>query len=115
MARPRLDQDARRDKLLGIRLSAEERARVTAAAERAGTQPGVWARQVILTAIADPNAIVAVGDEAGSVEAAERRAAMRRIAANLNQAVRHLHGGGDADLRSIVLELRDVIAREVTK
>ena len=67
------------------------------------------------TAEADPNAIVAVGDEAGSVEAAERRAAMRRIAANLNQAVRHLHGGGDADLRSIVLELRDVIAREVTK
>lgn len=115
MARPRLDQDVRRDKLLGVRLSAEERARVTTAAERAGMPPSVWARQVLLTAIANPNATVAVVDEAGSIEAAERRAALRRIGANLNQAVRHLHGGGDADLRPIVLDLRDVIAREVTR
>ncbi len=77
--------------------------------------PSVWARQVMLAAIADPNATVAGADEAGSIEAAERRAALRRIGANLNQAVRHLHGGGDADLRPIVLDLRDVIAREVTR
>ena len=113
--RPRLDQNARRDKLLGVRLSVEERTRVRVAAERAGMPPSVWARQVILAAIADPNAIVAVGDEAGSVEAAERRAALRRVGANLNQSLRHLHGGGDADLRPIVLELRDVIALEVKR
>lgn len=109
MGRPRLN--VKRDQQFGVRMTDAEALAIAAAADRRGMPPVAFIRSAALEAA---GVSVAAADSA-STEAVERRAELRRIGSNLNQAVRHLHQGREdlADLRRLVQEVRDQVALEV--
>ncbi len=50
MGRPSLPEGETKDAIFSVRLSAEERTAVEAAAERAGEKASAWARRLLLAA-----------------------------------------------------------------
>ena len=109
MARPRIEANARRSRQFGIRLTPAEARFIEAAAARAGRPPVAFIRSAALAAA---GAATRHGEPART-EAAAIRQQLRRIGANLNQAVRLAHAGDDTDLAATVNAVRDAIARRL--
>lgn len=101
-----------RDRHITVRLSADERAAVDAAAERAGLTPGSYARQVLLGAPA-PRQVRRPPVERR--ELARLLGELGKIGGNLNQLAKSVHSGvlvygGDFDaVNSSLLEVRSAI------
>ncbi len=108
MARPRIDTNARRSRQVGIRLTPAE-ARVIDAAARAGRPPVAFIRSAALAAAGAASRL----REPARTEATAIRQELRRIGANLNQALRLAHAGRDTDLATAVSAVRDVVARRL--
>lgn len=108
MARPRIDANARRSRQVGIRLTPAEARLIEAAAARAGQPPVAFIRSAALAAAGTASR----HREPTRTEAAIRQE-LRRIGANLNQAVRLAHAGRDADLAAAVHAARDAVARRL--
>ena len=83
MGRPRLDDGTRRERTIGVRVSAEEFDQVHKTAAAAGLSIGKLTRQLWSGHIVRPVVVP------GKFDAAERRE-LRRIGVNLNQSVRRL-------------------------
>ena len=109
MARPRIDDNARRSRQVGIRLTPDEARLVEAAAARAGRPPVAFIRSAALAAAGS----VTRHGEPARTEAMAIRQELRRIGANLNQAVRLAHAGRDSDLAAAVQAVRDAVARRL--
>ena len=109
MARPRIDDNARRSRQFGIRLTPAEAGLVEAAAARAGRPPVAFIRAAALAAAGAASR----HGEPARTEAAETRQELRRIGANLNQALRLAHTGRDTDLAAVVNAVRDAVARRL--
>jgi hypothetical protein len=89
MARPRKDQDERRTRVLGVRLTPTERAALGAAAAARGVSPGELLRGSFLNSTAlTPAAAPSV-----SVLDTASIAALNRVGANLNQLARRANAG----------------------
>ena len=109
MARPRIEANARRSRQVGIRLTPAEARVIEAAAARAGEPPVAFIR---VAALAAAGAATRHGEPARTEATAIRRE-LRRIGANLNQALRLAHAGRDTDLAAAVTAVRDVVARRL--
>ena len=83
MARPRIDDNARRSRQVGIRLTPAE-ARLIEAAARAGRPPVVFIRSAALAAAG----VASRHGEPAPTGAAAIRQELQRIGVNLNQALR---------------------------
>ena len=108
MARPRIDTNARRSRQVGIRLTPAE-ARVIEAAARTGRRPVAFIRSAALAAAGAASRL----REPARTEATAIRQELRRIGANLNQALRLAHAGRDPDLAAAVTAVRDIVARRL--
>ncbi len=103
-----------RDRILTIRLSAEERAEVEAAADRAGLVVGSYARQALLGAPA-PRQVRRPPLERR--ELARLLGGVGKIGSNLNQLAKAVHTGvlvynGELDaVLSGLAEVRDAILK----
>ena len=109
MARPRIDANARRSRQFGIRLTPAEAGLIEAAAARAGRPPVAFIRAAALAAAGAASRL----REPARTEATAIRQELRRIGANLNQAVRLAHAGRDSDLAAAVNTVHDAIARRL--
>ena len=109
MARPRIDANARRSRQFGIRLTPAEAGLIEAAAARAGRPPVAFIRAAALAAVGVPSR----HGEPARTEATAIRQELRRIGANLNQALRLAHAGRDSDLAAAVNAARDIVARRL--
>ena len=105
MARPRIDDNARRSRQFGIRLTPAEAGLVEAAAARAGRPAAAFIRLAALAAAGAASR----HDEPARTEPTAIRQELRRIGVNLNQAVRLAH----ADLAAAVNAVRDAVARRL--
>ncbi|MCE2541241.1 MAG: plasmid mobilization relaxosome protein MobC [Acidobacteria bacterium] len=103
MARPRIDTNARRSRQVSIRLTPAEARAIEAAVARAGRPPVAFIR----------SAALAAAGAASRLREPAIRQELRRIGANLNQALRLAHAGRDADLAAAVTAVRDVVARRL--
>ena len=109
MARPRIEANARRSRQVGVRLTPAEARLIEAAAARTGRPPVVFIRSAALTAAGTATR----HGEPAPTEATAIRRELRRIGANLNQALRLAHAGRDADLAAAVNAVRDIVARRL--
>ena len=109
MARPRIDDNVRRSRQFGIRLTPAEARLIEAAAAGAGRPPVAFIRAAALAAAGTASRHA----ELARTEAAAIRHELRRIGANLNQAVRLAHAGRDADLAVAVNAVHDAVARRL--
>jgi len=109
MARPRIDTNARRSRQVSIRLTPAEARAIEAAVARAGRPPVAFIRSAALAAAGAASRL----REPARTEATAIRQELRRIGANLNQALRLAHAGRDADLAAAVTAVRDVVARRL--
>ena len=109
MARPRIDTNARRSRQVGIRLTPAEARVIEAAAARTGRPPVAFIRSAALAAAGAASRL----REPARTEATAIRQELRRIGANLNQALRLAHAGRDTDLATAVTAVRDVVARRL--
>ena len=109
MARPRIDANTRRSRQFGIRLTPAEARLIEAEAARAGRPPVAFIRAAALAAAGAASR----HGEAVRTEATAIRRELRRIGANLNQALRLAHAGRDSDLAAAVNAARDVVARRL--
>ena len=109
MARPRIDANAQRSRQFGIRLTPAEAHAIKAAAARAGRLPVAFIRSAALAAAGTATR----HGEPARTEATAIRQELRRIGANLNQALRLAHAGRDTDLAAAVNAARDVVARRL--
>ena len=109
MARPRIDANARRSRQFGIRLTPAEARLIEAAAARAGRPAVAFIRSAALAAA---GAATRHGEPART-EATAIRQELRRIGANLNQALRLAHAGRHTDLAAAVAAVRDAVARRL--
>ena len=108
MARPRIDTNARRSRQVGIRLTPAE-ARVIEAAARNRPPAVAFIRSAALAAAGAASRL----REPARTEATAIRQELRRIGANLNQALRLAHAGRDPDLAAAVTAVRDIVARRL--
>ena len=109
MARPRIDDNARRSRQFGIRLTPDEARLIETAAARAGRPPVAFIRSAALAAAGTATR----HGERSRTEATAVRQELRRIGVNLNQAVRLAHAGRVTDLAAAVNAVRDVVARRL--
>ena len=109
MARPRIEANARRSRQFGVRLTPAEARLVEAAAARAGRPPVAFIRSAALAAAGTASR----HGEPARTGATAIRQELRRIGANLNQALRIAHAGRDADLAAAVDAVRDAVARRL--
>ena len=109
MARPRIEVNARRSPQFGIRLTPAEARLIETAAARAGRPPVAFIRSAALAAAGTASRHA----EPSRTEAAAIRQQLRRIGANLNQALRLAHAGRDSDLAAAVNAVRDAVARRL--
>ena len=109
MARPRIDDNARRSRQFGICLTPAEARLIEAAAARAGRPPVAFIRSA---ALAVAGTATRHGEPART-EATATRQELRRIGANLNQVLRIAHAGRDTDFAATVNAVRDVVARRL--
>ena len=109
MARPRIDTNARRSRQVGLRLTPAEARLIEAAAARAGRPVVAFIRSAALAAAGTATRL----REPARTEATAGRQELRRIGANLNQALRLAHAGRDADLAAAVNAVREVVARRL--
>ena len=109
MARPRIDDNARRSRQFGIRLTPAEARLIETAAARAGRPPVAFIRSAALAAAGAATRRA----ELARTGATAIRQELRRIGVNLNQALRLAHAGRDADLAAAVDAVRDAVARRL--
>ena len=105
MGRPRLEEARRRRQKIGASVTDAEARLIKAAARRRRMSPGVFVRTVALAA-------AEAGDKP-AVDFAVLRAEVRRIGANLNQALKLAHQGKDAELLSAVRGAAVVVSKVV--
>lgn len=111
MARPKKEAQAARQVRLNLRLTAEERAALDAAARSAGQSPSDYARMRALAvsgpARGAPRSIPALLDSAAIV-------ALNRVGANLNQLARRVNAGDvlqPGELSETLAALNDQLGR----
>ena len=111
MARPKLEQEKRRTRTIGVRVSPEEFDQVRRKADAAQMSVGTLARQLLLGCLVQP--VVA----AGRFSAAEGRE-LHRVGINLNQSVRALNqaakvlrGGNVTEITRLARQIRKTALR----
>jgi hypothetical protein len=112
-AKPRSGSETRkRNKLLPIRLSDDERTEIEELSRKAGLTVGSYARQQMLQA-KPPRSVRRPSLEREMT--AQLLGQVGRVSGNLHQLVRHLNYGKEADRRRVVevLDALDLLKREI--
>ena len=105
MARPRLGEEHRRTRTLGVRLTVGEAEQVSKQARAAGLSMGAYVRR---RALGQP----VRAEEERQLGTAERRE-LNRIGSNLNQIARRLNSGAaraPAGTRAAVMRVGELVA-----
>ena len=114
MPRPPKQNRDRRGRPVGIRLTPAEGTAIRTAAEQAGVSPAAFMRRAALDRAADPAPLAAPPDPDPSAALVRRE--LRRIGANLNQALKVVHTTGDtADLRDAIRDVRAAIEEHLVQ
>jgi len=85
-----------RELVIKVKLSAAEKAKVAAAAARAGLAPAAWAGQALMDAAEHRAVAVPVMQRETLAELFRLAGLVRRAGVNLNQAVTRLNATGEA-------------------
>ncbi len=113
MARPRTNEP--RSRQLNLRFTAGELDAISKRAHALGMRPVHYGRDILLNA---NNKAIGAGNEPAGNMLRLVQAQLMRLGNNLNQMVRHLHQTGDplpADLEPLLTDIRQIIARGVSK
>ena len=109
MARPRLEAELRRGRVVGVRLTDAEWTAVGRAAKSSGEKRGAWVRRAALNALDNPPGVSLPSSEA--LERASDRREARRLGNLLNQALRLAHAGRVVDIGGELAALRPALLR----
>ena len=118
MARPRLDDDRRRSRQIGIRMTLAELIAVRVAAQRASMSPVEWVRHVALEAADAPSPVQTADERERRKRWLHMWRQLVRVGVNLNQLTLRVNAGdtvsGDEVCKALD-EVREVVDKELRR